>query len=107
MLDVLDKYAVPNNPNDELEVYTFIYVLRNMDYYNLSEHITEDTLLKAIRIMKKMEFWNTRYYYVPNELKLRYIDRTFKDSPRLQEIKDAVNELKKLWNTHNPQGEIK
>ena len=103
LFDVIHKYAVPNNKNDDLDVAMLRYILTNYDRYHLYKNISEDSLLKAIDLFKKMEFWNTKSGHIPNDIKIRYIDRKFKDSPRLNEIKEAVNEMKNLWNSNNPE----
>ena len=102
LFDVIDKYTIPNTATDFDDVDMLRFILIHSKRYHLDKNISEDSLLKAINLFKKMEFWNTKPENIPNEIKMRYIDRKFKDSPRLNEIKDAVEDLRILWNANNP-----
>ena len=106
MLDVVDRYSVPNKVNDDWDVYTLRFIFMS-EYFRIDKNLSEDTLLRVMNLMKKMELWNTNYTHIPNDIRIKYVDSIFKDSPRVREIKEAISELEKLCSEHNPQGGIK
>ena len=95
MLDVVDRYSVPNKVNDDWDVYTLRFIFMS-EYFRIDKNLSEDTLLRVMNLMKKMELWNTNYTHIPNDIRIKYVDSIFKDSPRVREIKEAVSELEKL-----------
>ena len=106
MLDVVDRYSVPNKVNDDWDVYTLRFIFMS-EYFRIDKNLSEDTLLRVMNLMKKMELWNTSYTYIPNDIRIKYVDSIFKDSPRVREIKEAIADLEKLCAEYNPQGGIK
>jgi len=92
LFDVISKYAVPNNKENEEDVYGLMYILID-DKYRLNRTISEDTFLKAVELLKQMESWNTSYDGISDILKIHYLRSRFKDSPRLPELKTAVEKL--------------
>jgi len=96
LIDVIDKFITIDKPNIAREVHRFLFTLEDYDFYNVEKYITETTLLKAIQLIKKMQFWTSDCQDVPFRLELRYCDFHFKNSPRLGEIKKAIAELEAL-----------
>ena len=88
MLDVVDRYSVPNKVNDDWDVYTLRFIFMS-EYFRIDKNLSEDTLLRVMNLMKKMELWNTNYTHIPNDIRIKYVDSIFKDSPRVREIKEA------------------
>jgi len=104
LIDVINKYITIDKPNIGREVRRFEFLLKDYDFYDVDKHLTEDTLLKAIKLIKKMQFWTTDFKDLPELIRIHYCDFRFKDSPRLGEIERAIAELEMLRENYLAQG---
>ena len=95
LFDVAYKYAEPNTKNDYYEVLTLQYLLSDLETHRIVDNIGEDSFLKAVKLAEKLEYWKTQYRDIPSDMEWRYIERKFAKSPRLPELKTAVEKLSK------------
>ena len=93
LFDVAYKYAEPNTKNDYYEVLTLQYLLSDLETHRIVDNIGEDSFLKAVKLAEKLEYWKTQYRDIPSDMEWRYIERKFAKSPRLPELKTAVEKL--------------
>ena len=92
LIDVIDKFITSDKPSIGYEIDG----VRDLIFFG--EHqISEDTLLKAFKLLKKMEFWTTNDKNILIKFKIHFSDFRFKDSPRLGEIIDSLKEMQNLF----------
>ena len=97
MFDVIDKFIVPNKGNDFMDAYSLNYIVTDREDFHIYNSMTEDLLIKAVNLLKKTTFWDTNYRQnIVFDLQINYLENKFKDSPRLKELKDALDSLEKL-----------